>query len=65
MSDEEVARNIKPYELEQRYSRCSTVSGTRSHHCFIAQSKSTLIMKRLPSEEERAEVKLLDPVHEP
>ena len=45
MSDEEVTTHIKLYELEQRYSRCSTVSGTRSHHCFIPQSKSTLVMK--------------------
>ena len=58
MSDEEVTSNIKAYELEQRYSRCSTVSGTRSHHCFIPQSKSTLSMKRLSSDEEGAKVKL-------
>ena len=50
--------NIKPYELEQRYSRCSTVSGTRSHHCCIPKSKSTLVMKRLSSDEEGAKVKL-------
>ena len=58
MSDEEVTSNIKAYELEQRYLRCSTVSGTRSHHCFITQSKSTLAMKRLSSDEEGAKVNL-------
>ena len=55
-SDEEVTSNIKAFQLEQRYSRCSTVSGSRSHHCFIPQSKSTLAMKRLSSDEEGAKV---------
>ena len=44
--------------MEQRYSMCSTVSGTRSHHCFILQSKSTLAMKRLSSDKEGAKVNL-------
>ena len=60
MSDEEVASNIKPYELEQRFSRCSIVSGTRYHHCFIPQSKSTLEMKRLSTDEEEAKIKLFN-----
>ena len=58
ISDEEVTSNIKAYELKQRYSRCPTVPGTRSHHCFIPQSKSTLAMKRLSSDEEGVKVKL-------
>ena len=58
MSDEKVTSNIKAYELEQRYSRCATLSGTRSHYCFTPQSKSTLAMKKLSSDEEGAEVKL-------
>ena len=58
MSDEKVTSNIKAYKLEQRHSRCSTVSDTRSHYCFILQSKSTLAMKRLSSDEEEAKVKL-------
>ena len=58
ISDEEVTSNIKAYELKQRYSRCPTVSGSRSHHCFIPQSKSTLEMKRLSSDEEGVKVKL-------
>ena len=58
MSDEKVTSDVKAYELEQRYPRCSTVSGTPSHHCFIPQSKSTLAMKRLSSDEEGAKVKL-------
>ena len=51
MSDEEVTSNIKAYELERRYSRCATASGTRSHHCFTPQSKSTLALKGLSSDE--------------
>ena len=51
MSDEEVLSNIKAYELQRRYSRCATVSGTRSRHCFTPQSKPTLAMKRLSSDE--------------
>ena len=50
-SDEKVTNNIKAYELERRYSRCATVSGTKSHHCFTPQPKSTLAMKRLSSDE--------------
>ena len=49
MSDDEVTSNIKVYELEQRYSRCSVVSGT-----------TTLVMKRLSSDEEGAKVKLFN-----
>ena len=56
--DEEVTSNIKAYELKQRYSRWPTVPGTRSHHCFIPQSKSTLAMKRLSSDKEGVKVKL-------
>ena len=59
MSDE-VASNIKPYELKQRLSRCSIVSGTRYHHCFIPQSKSTLEIKRLSTDEEGAKMKLFN-----
>ena len=58
ISDEEVTSNIKAYKLKQRYSRCSTVSGTRSHHCFIPQYKSTKVMKRLSSDEKGAKAKL-------
>ena len=60
MSDEEVTSNIKSYEFKQRYLRCSFVSGTRSHYCFIPQSKLTLVMKRLSSDEEEAKVKLFN-----
>ena len=60
MSNEEVTSNVKAYELEQRYSRCSTVSSTTSHHCFIPQSKSTLVMKRLSSDEVGAKLKLFN-----
>ena len=59
MSDEEVNNNIKAYELELRYSRCSTVFGTRSHHYFIPQSTSTFVVKRL-STDEGAKVRLFD-----
>ena len=58
MSDEKVTSNIKVYELELRYTLCSTVFGTRSHHYFVPQSKSTLAMKRLSSDEDGAKVKL-------
>ena len=51
---------IKPYELKQRFLRCSIVSGTRSHHCFIPQSKSTLEMKTLSADEEGTKMKLFN-----
>ena len=60
MSDKEVANNIKPYELEQRFLRCSIISGTRYHHCLILQFKSTLEMKRLSTDEEGAKMKLFN-----
>ena len=60
MSDEKVTSNVKACELDQRYTRCSTVSSTTSHHCFIPQSKSTLVMKRLSSDEVGAKVKLFN-----
>ena len=44
--------------MEQRYSLCSTASGTRSHHYFVPQSKSTLAMKTLSSDEDGAKGKL-------
>ena len=44
--------------MEQRHSRRLFVCGTRSHHCFIPQTQSTLVMKRLSSDEEGAKVKL-------
>ena len=65
MSDEKVTSNIKAYELEQRYSRCATLSGTRSHHCFTPQSKSTLATKKLSSDEEGAKVKLYNDDNNP
>ena len=60
MSEKEGNSNVKAYELEQRYSRCSTVSSTTSHHGFIPQSKSTLVMKRLSSDEVGAKLKLFN-----
>ena len=36
------------------------IFGTRSHHCFISLSKSRLVMKRLSSDDEGAQVKLYD-----
>ena len=60
MSDEEVASNIKPYELEQRFSRCLIVSGTKYHRCFIPHFTSTLEMKTLLADEEGAKMKLFN-----
>ena len=34
MADQEVSKNAKTYQLEQKYSNCTTVSGTRFPHCF-------------------------------
>ena len=34
VADQEASKNAKTYQLEQRYSNCTTISGTRSHHCF-------------------------------
>ena len=39
---------------------CTTISGTRSYHCFIPLSKSKLVMKRLSLDDEGVLVKLYD-----
>ena len=39
VADQEVSKNAKTYQLEQKYSNCTTISGTRSHHCFIPLSQ--------------------------
>ena len=36
VADQEVSKNAKTYQLEQKYSNCATVSGTRFPHCFIS-----------------------------
>ena len=60
MADQEVSKNAKTYQLEQRYLNCTTISGTRSHYCFIPLSKSKLIIKRLSLDDEGVLVKLYD-----
>ena len=35
MADQEVSKNAKTYQLEQEYSNCTTVFGTRFPHSFI------------------------------
>ena len=49
VADQEVLKNAKTYQLEQKYSNCTTISGTRSHHCFIPLSQgSPNILSRGP-----------------
>ena len=60
MAEQEVSKNAKTYQLEQRYLNCTTISGTKSHHCFIPLSKSKLAMKRLSLDDEGVLVKLYD-----
>ena len=52
-----VSKNAKTCQLEQRYLNCSTISGTRFHHCFIPLSKSKLVIKRLSLDDEGVLVK--------
>lgn len=47
ISAEHILNNEVKYNLEERYSKSKTISGTRSHHCFIPLSESTLEIKRL------------------
>ena len=56
ISDEDVSNHIISYQLESRYSQCKTISGTRSHHCFIPMSESSLIMKRISKDENGSKV---------
>ena len=56
MVDQEVSNNAKTYQLEQRYSNCTTISSTTSHHCFILLLKFRLVRKKLSSDDEGAQV---------
>ena len=42
-----VDTNCTLFQLEARYSRCTTIPGTRNHHGFIPASSTNLIMKRI------------------
>ena len=39
--DQEVSKNAKTCQLEQKYSNCTTVSGTRFSYCFIPLSQKS------------------------
>lgn len=51
VSDDDVQRNANKCQLEKRYSLSKTVSGTRSHHCFIPTSEGSLEMRRLSADD--------------
>ena len=51
VSDDDVQRNANMYQLEKRYSLSKTVSGTRSHHCFVPISEGSLEMRRLSADD--------------
>ena len=41
VADQKVSKNVKTYQLEQKYLNCTTVSGTRFPHCFIPLSQGS------------------------
>ena len=47
VSSENIAHNEIKYNLDERYSKSKTISGTRSHHCFIPLTETSLEIKRL------------------
>ena len=44
------AKNFQDCAHEERYARCKTIPGTRSHHSFIPISETVLEKKRLSSD---------------
>ena len=58
--DQEVLNNAKTYQLQQRYSNCTIISGTRSYYCFISLPKSRLVIIRLSSVMQELKLKLYD-----
>ena len=50
VSEKDIAKNFQDFDLEERYARCKTIPGTRSHHSFIPISETALEMKRLSSD---------------
>ena len=50
ISEKDIAKNFQDFAHEERYARCKTISGTRSHHSFIPISETVLEIKRLSSD---------------
>ena len=48
--EKDIAKNLQDFAHEERYARCKTILGTRSHHSFIPISETVLEMKRLSSD---------------
>ena len=49
INEKDIAKNFQDFAHEERYARCKTIPGTRSHHSFIPISETVLEMKRLSS----------------
>ena len=47
ISAEDIKKHEETFELERRYALAKTITGTRSHHCFIPISKNKIRMKRI------------------
>ena len=43
--------HIDKYKLQERFDRCKTVAGIRSHHCFIPTSSNCISMKRVSEDD--------------
>ena len=46
INEKDIAKNFQDFAHEERYARCKTIPGTRSHHSFIPISETVLEMKR-------------------
>lgn len=47
ISNDHVSNNVTNFKLEERYSQCMTVPGTKSHHSYIPQGYSMLQIRRI------------------
>lgn len=47
VSESEVLSNVHHFDLQNRYSKCKTIPGTRSHHSFIPRSDNVVEMRRI------------------
>ena len=50
--------HIDKYKLQERFDRCKTVAGIRSHHCFIPTSSNCISMKRVSEDDTYTSVRI-------
>ncbi|XP_033127584.1 uncharacterized protein LOC117125231, partial [Anneissia japonica] len=50
VTKKDVSENDEKFKLNERFALSTTLTGTRSHHCFIPLGDGTLVMKRISAD---------------